>query len=256
MTDPKTLAIEAALRQDWDTAIKVNQALLKTNPEDIETLSRLAFALMEKGELAKAKKHYKKILALDNYNPIALKNLNKLNNIKPHILRKKLENMKNNSVSTPVDLVNLFLEEIGKTKVVKLKNLAENHIVSQLKPGDTVELAKKRRGVSVFDGGDTYLGVLPDDVAHRLIQFMKYGNQYQTFVKSAQKNELTIFIREVKRSTRLKNQPSFSNAPLTYLSSVRDEVLEDKEKPSVSTLEELEEEEAEGEGEEQEEQST
>lgn len=243
MKDSKKLAIEAALRQDWDTAVKINETLLKENPIDVEALNRLAFALMEKGELTRAKKYYKKILALDSYNPIAIKNLGKLVNIRPRAFKKKLESTPlNNNNYSPIDVANLFLEEIGKTKVVKLKNLAENHIISQLKPGDEVVLSVKRRGVSVFDQNNTYLGVLPDDVAHRLVQFIKYGNQYQAFAKSIEKNSLTVFIREVKRSARIKNQPSFSNTPLTYLSSVRDEAFESGEKPSVSTLEELEEE--------------
>lgn len=241
MKDLETLAIEAALRQDWETAIKVNEELLKTTPHDIETLNRLAFALMEKGDLEKAKKHYQKILRLDHFNPIALKNLNKLDNIRPRAFKKRLKTIG----SQPTNLANLFLEEIGKTKVTKLKNIAEGHIISQLKSGDEVILSTKRRSVFILDKNKTYLGALPDDLSHRLIQFMKYGNKYQVFVKSVEKNCLTVFIKEVERASRFRNQPSFSNAPLTYLASVREEVFDNQEKPQVATFEELEEEEEE-----------
>lgn len=246
MKDLKTLAIEAALRQDWDIAIKINKNLLKEGPNDIETLNRLAFALMEKGDLIGAKKGYKKILGLDHFNPIALKNLNKLANIRSRTFKKKLKSDIANLFSQKkTSLPSLFLEEIGKTKVVKLKNLAELHIISQLKPGDEVVLSIKRRGISILDKNNTYLGALPDDLAHRLIQFMKHDNQYQAFVKSVDKNYLTIFIKEIERGSRFKNQPSFTNAPLTYLTSVRDEVFEDQEKPLVKSLEEEGEEELE-----------
>lgn len=235
MKDVKSLAIEAALRGDWSSAIELNQDLLKETPEDIEALNRLAFAQMEKGDLKKAKINYERLLSLDHFNPIALKNLNKLGSIKKSSFKNS------NSVQNhPLDLTNLFLEEIGKTKVVKLKNPAELHILSLLKPGDEVELVIKRRGIMVLGRNEAYLGALPDDLAHRLIQFMKHGNKYQAFVKSSDKNFLVIFIKEVVRTPRFKNQPSFSSTPLTYLTSVRDEVMDQEEKPQVATLEEEE----------------
>lgn len=241
MKDLKTLAIEAALKQDWETAIKANQDLLKTNPRDVETLNRIAFAQMEKGDIPKAKTNYQKILHLDPFNPIALRNLNKLLSVRPRAFKKlKAQSVIRETTST--DLANLFLEEIGKTKITKLKNLAESHIISGFKPGDEVILVVKRRSIFVLDKNNTYLGALSDDLTHRLIQFIKYGNKYQAFIKSVEKNSLTIFIKEVERSPKFKNQSSFTNTPFVYLSSVRDEVLENEEKPQMATLEELEEE--------------
>lgn len=256
MKNLKTLAIEAALKQDWETAIKANEDLLKINPQDVEALNRIAFAQMEKGDLTRARTYYQKTLRLDSFNPIALRNLNKLLSVRPRAF-KKLKAQSLIKETTPTDLANLFLEEIGKTKVTKLKNLAESHIISGFKPGDEVILIVKRRSIFVLDKNNTYLGALPDDLTHRLIQFMKYGNKYQAFIKSAEKNSLTIFIKELERSPKFKNQSSFTSTPLVYLSSVRDEVLENEEKPQVASLEELEEEkeEEEKEKEEQEEES-
>lgn len=241
--DLKTQAIETALRGDWNQAISLNEDILKSNPDNIEALSRLAFAQMEKGDFKKARFNYEKLLSLDHFNPIALKNLDKLSNIKRRSFKKGRK-----ETNHPIDLANLFLEEIGKTKVVKLKNTAELHILSALKPGDQVELSIKRRGIVVLDKNGTYLGALPDDLAHRLLQFIKYGNQYQAFVKSSDKNFLAIFIKEVERASRFKNQASFSSTPLTYLTSVRDEIFENEEKPQVTPLEEEEETENEEEG--------
>lgn len=241
MKDLKNLAIEAALRQDWETAIKANEDLLKISPEDIEALNRIAFAQMEKGDLAKAKTCYHKILRLDPFNPIALRNLNKLSSVHPRAFKKLKTQTQIREISSS-DFAGLFLEEIGKTKVTKLKNLAEPHIISGFKPGDEVFLAVKRHSIFILDKNNTYLGALPDDLAHRLIQFMKYGNKYHSFIKSAEKNSLAIFIREAQRAPKFKNQPSFTNTPLVYLTSVRDEVLENEGKPEVTSLEDLEEE--------------
>lgn len=236
MQDLKNQAIEAALSGDWNQAISLNEDILKENPDDIEAMSRLAFAQMERGDFKKARTNYEKLLKLDHFNPIALKNLNKLTSIKKRTFKKGSQ-----IPNHPINLANLFLEEIGKTKVVKLKNTAELHILSQLNPGDQVELSIKRRGIVVLDKNGNYLGALPDDLAHRLIQFIKHGNKYQAFVKSSDKNFLAIFIKEVERSRRFKNQASFTTVPLTYLTSVRNEILENEGKPQVTPLEEEEE---------------
>lgn len=237
MKDPKTLAIEAALRADWDTAIAINEGLIREDPDDIESLNRLAFAKMEKGELPQAQKLYQKILSLDPFNPIAQRNLEKLSNMKEG------KNKKGNSKQF-TNPTNMFLEESGKTKVVKLKNPAELHILAQLRAGDEIVLTVKRRGIVATDTNGIYLGALPDDIAHRLIPMIKYGNKYEAHVKSIDRNTFSIFIKEVERAPRFKNQPSFSSTTPTYLTSVREDVI-DEEKPNVATLEELEEEEEE-----------
>ena len=50
---------------------------------------------------------------------------------------------------------------------------------------------------------------MPDDLGKRLIKFMKGGNKYEAFVKSANSQNVTIFIHELKRSSKFKDQPSF-----------------------------------------------
>ena len=43
----------------------------------------------------------------------------------------------------------------------------------------------------------------------RLTTFIKAGNQYEAYVKSAYDHRIIIFIKEIKRASRLKDQPSF-----------------------------------------------
>ncbi|MBI3366867.1 hypothetical protein HY041_04550, partial [Candidatus Roizmanbacteria bacterium] len=45
MTPSKNQAIQTALLGDWQNATVINKALLNSNPNDIEALNRLAFAL-------------------------------------------------------------------------------------------------------------------------------------------------------------------------------------------------------------------
>lgn len=202
-------AINAALAQDWPSAISVNQKLLSENKNDISTLNRLAHAYAQTGKLDEAKKIYKKILSLDKYNIIALKNLDKLNSLpKSGKAVKAAQSVPNYSLS-PVQ----FLEEPGKTKTVSLINTAPASVLSHLNPGSPVVLLPKKHSVDVRTIGKTYLGVLPDDFSFKLLRFLKAGYEYESFIKNASKNSISIFIREIKRAKRFKSQPSFLTPP-------------------------------------------
>lgn len=196
----KTQAIESALMGDWQNAILLNQDLLEENPNDIETLNRLAFAYMILGEIKNAKDVYQTVLKLDGKNPIALKNL------------KRLSENKNTLKTPPVigQINNTFLEESGKTKVVGLVNVAQPKIIANLMTGELLILSIKRLKIFLLDQKKRYVGMLPDDLGKRLIKFIKGGNSYQAFIKSIENHQITVFIKETNRSNRFKNQPSFT----------------------------------------------
>ena len=195
-------AISAAMKGAWDLAIEINQKILKLDPENITALNRLAKAFWEKSDLDKAKQTFKKVLALDPYNVIANKNL------------QRLADQKKAKVKTPGPANHSqrvsFLEEPGRTKVVKLIHLAATEILSQANNGDEVFLSPKERSISVTNDRKVYLGRVPDDLSHRLLALIKGGNEYQVFVKAADRQNLEVFIQETKRAPRLRNQPSFT----------------------------------------------
>lgn len=207
MTPLKIQAIQTALVGDWETAIILNQELLKTNPDDIETLNRLAYAFTIIGKTRDAKNTYKKVLELDTQNPIALKNLKRLGTqpSTKYSLRS----------SSPIPFYNvkrvgnMFIEESGKTKVIDLLNIADPKIVSLLRTGESLTLCVKRLKIFVLNAQDKYIGMLPEDIGKRLIKFLHGGNQYEAYVKAAENHRVTAFIKETKRAQRFKNQPSF-----------------------------------------------
>ena len=197
-------AISAALDSKWDDAIKLNRQIIKLFPDNVDALNRQARAYFELGNLSQAKKYYTLALKKDPYNPIATKNLKiikaakKNGNGVPHIPQSPISS-------------DLFLQEPGKTKVVSLLKVAEPQKLSQIYPGMIVDLVIKNRGVAITHRGN-YLGVLPDDLAHQIIKLTKGGNKYQVFVKAVRVNGLSILIKEVFRSKKFKNQPSFLEA--------------------------------------------
>jgi len=191
----RTQAIQTALVGDWQRAIDLNQLILQENPEDIDTLNRLAFAFLSAGNPKDAKDLYEKVLALDMQNPIAIRNLKRLYDVK--------------SKKTTITINNLFIEEPGKTKVMDLINIADKKVLTHLRSGEQLDLRIKRSKIFAYDLDNEFIGMLPDDICQRLIKFMNSGNQYDAYVRTIDNNKLSIFIRETKRAKKFKNQPSF-----------------------------------------------
>ncbi len=213
MTPLKSQAIQKAFEGNWSAAILINEELLKEDPNDIETLNRLALAFTVCGKIKQAKSTYQKVLSLDSQNPIAIKNVKRL------LFTKTNGKKKTSQTTTPLtrDISSMFLEESGKTKVVELVNVAEPKVISTLMAGEFTILNIKRLKIFVLDTKKRYLGVLPDDIGKRLIKFMRGGNLYDAYIKATTNHRVVIFIREVKKISRFKNQPSFISADKTKI---------------------------------------
>lgn len=234
-----SLAIKAALNSDWTEAITINQQIIETDPNNIDALNRLAHAFFETEDYQQAKKYYSQVLVQDPYNPIASKNLKILQCFKDDDL--KVKNGHNGVAHIKIS-PSLFLQEPGKTKVVSLLKVAEPQKLSLTYCGMQVEFIVKNRGITVTDNGNTYLGVLPDDISHSLLKLIKGGNKYMAFVKSVRVNGLSILIRETFRSSKFRNQPSFlefSNTPaLEMLAPLEKRESLDEEQQSEEAEEE------------------
>lgn len=220
MSDPQisdASAITAALDQDWNEAIRINLALLKTNKNNVSLLNRLGFAYLQSGNSVDAKKIFLKVIKLDTYNQIAAKNLKKLG-----LVHKKDMVKTKKSHITPMS----FLEEPGKTKIVECVNCAPLQILLTVCPGEEIELKAKNHVVEARNEHHVYLGALPDDLSFRLIKFLGVGNTYQALVNAVGKNSLTLFLRETSRGKRYANQPSFSSTAL-YVPFARTEHADD-----------------------------
>ena len=218
-------AIQAALSETWEKAVEVNKRILEIQPQDVTALNRLGRAYFELGKLNEARKTYKKVLVIDRFNQIANKGFKRLIG---------LRSIKKRGVpkSSRLPLKEIFLEEAGKNKVVKLVHLAPPSVLSQLDNAEEVLLVPKKRTIGVFSPAKIYLGVLPDDLGQRLVRFIKGGNRYQAFVKGVDRQNLQIFIRETFRSPKFRNLPSFAPSGTDYIPYLPPEVIHE-EKPEV-----------------------
>ena len=206
----KDLAIKFALQNNWEEAYKINSQILEADENDIEALNRMAFSLIKLGKYKKAKLAYQKVVEIDKTNPIALKNLKKLDNV----TREKLKDQGQSPIISHIH--DVFIEEAGKTKTTELKNLTDKKSLSLLQTGDNVTLVVKRSKIFVLSSDKKYIGMLPDNIGMRLVTFMKGGNEYQACIKALDEKTVTVFIKEVKKVAKFKNQPSFSATPFIY----------------------------------------
>lgn len=196
-------AIHAALSANWQQALELNLQIIEYQPKSVEVLNRIARAYFELGNIPQSKKYYEEALKNDPYNQIAAKFLKRI-----AIFKQGKVTPSNKNDHTPIS-TDLFIKEPGKTKLVNLVKLAEPQRLSLLSAGSEVSLSVKNHSISVLDLNGEYLGILPDDVSHYLIRLVKGGNKYQCFTKSIKPNSISILIKEVYRSARFKNQPSF-----------------------------------------------
>lgn len=207
-TPLKTLAIQAALSNNWKAAQTANEQLVLENPRDIDSLNRLGFSFMKQGRYNKARETYKKAILVDKTNPIALKNLKRLETMSKDT--KKIANGNDTASPSSLSLSEIYIEEAGKTKTVELKNVADKKTLSLVEPGDPVFMVIKRSKIFVQTADKKYVGMLPDNISMRLIVFIKGGNEYIACIKAAEEKNITVFIKEVKKTGRFKNQSSFS----------------------------------------------
>ena len=217
-------AISAALKANWDAALELNKQILKSDPEDVDTLNRLARAHSELGEIAKAKKIAQKVVKIDPHNTIAAKAL------------KKWKILKKGEKASPTKFsARVFLEEPGKTKIISLLHLGDsNKVLANLDSGVEVMLKLGNRRISVCTLNKKYIGRLPDDLSVSLIKLIKRGNEYQVFIKSSEPQEIKVFIRETKRVKELENIPSFSSEKINYISFTPPELVHKKQTIKVT----------------------
>lgn len=190
-------AIKAAVSKNWKEAVNLNEKILETYPEDISTLNRLGISYSMIGKNKKAQENFNKVIAIDSHNQIAKNNL----------LRLKAN--KTTGLLNPFTQTVSFIEEPGKSKVVPLVSQAEPKIFSSLNIGEPVELGHCKHKVKVSYATNIFIGYLPDNISHRLLQLIRAGYKYKTVMKSVNPKAPQVFIQETHASKRLKGVPSF-----------------------------------------------
>lgn len=193
-------AIDLAMQARWQEAVTVNEELIQSFPEDVESFNRLGRAYMELGKYNKAKEAYNSTVRLEPYNAIANRNLRRLNDLKE-------------TQKAPVETDKVepeqFIEEIGKAGVVTLTDLAPKEKRALTVAGDKAVVKLEGSYLMVENVHGNYLGKVEPKQATRLIRLMLGGNKYSAVVVKSTAEGMTVMIRETYQHPSQAGKLSF-----------------------------------------------
>lgn len=194
ISDLESQAIIAAKKGQWEQALQLNNNILKDHPEDIGALNRSGFASLQLQEIDRAIEFFKRTLAIEKNNPIALR---------------QLENIRRDQIKPPQFDADSFVEEPSKSKIISLLRLADKNILEKLSIGQTLNLRPKSRFLSIETADKTYIGSLPEDISLRLTFLIKRGNQYLCQLHSANAKHASVYIKETYQDPANRDFHSF-----------------------------------------------
>ncbi|MEN9937798.1 MAG: hypothetical protein RLZZ387_4377 [Chloroflexota bacterium] len=238
-------AVDFAARNRWQEAVDINLQLLSLE-EDTDTFNRLGKAYFELSQLAEARDAYQKALKHTPNNPIARKNLERIEDL---IARSAVASAPSKTGRQLVDL-RLFITETGKTALTTLIDVPRGPSLGAIVTGEKVELRLDGRNVLVYDVDGNQIGRIEPKLAQRLSELMAGGNRYAAAIAQMHGHQIRILIREIYQDPSQRGRVSFpgklsEGAMRGYLAGAQyDEFGEDmlEEEDTADDREEAEEE--------------
>jgi tetratricopeptide (TPR) repeat protein len=194
-------AVAAALDADWPRAIELNTKILEASPDDVEARNRIGRAFIETGRLEEAKASFSEVLKAEPYNSIAIRGTQRVDQLTEH----KSKPVITNSKTQP----RLFIEDMGKTGILRLINPAPAHILARYSAGAECTLREQEGLLAVHARDGELLGFLEPKVGRRLIDLIRTGNQYVAAMASNDQANARVAIREVLQSAENASRISF-----------------------------------------------
>ena len=194
-------ATAAALEADWPRALELNQKILEAAPDDVEARNRLGRALVEVGRLDEAKAAFSEVLKTEPYNTIAFRGNARVATLQEH-------KTKPTTTATKTQ-PRLFIEDMGKTGILRLINPAPVHVLAKYSPGAECELKEQEGLLAVHARDGELVGFLEPKVGRRLIDLIRTGNQYVAAIVSNDPANARVAIREVGQSPENASRISF-----------------------------------------------
>ncbi len=193
-------AIELAANNQWAAAVEVNLQILELGA-DVDTLNRLGKASFELNQLGTARDYYRRGLELAPNNPIARKNIDRLDE-----LLSRPGPLPDRSSRARVDL-RMFITEIGKTAVTQLIDVPRGP--TPVVTGERVEVRLDGTRVHAVDSEGHVIGRIEPKLAQRLAELMRGGNRYVAAVAYVQGQRIRVLIREIYQDPSQRGRVSF-----------------------------------------------
>lgn len=184
-------AIQLALESKWEEAASLNRAILNAHPNDVDSWNRLGKSLLELGRYRDSRDAYGRALELDPVNPIAKRNLERLEKIPESEAPRRGEGV------TKV-AQDMFIEEIGKTGVTVLRGIPRETLAT-MTAGDEVYLKTGADLIQIENAAGIALGSMEPKLALRLVRLIESGNRYAAAIKSVTDDDAELIIKEIYR---------------------------------------------------------
>ena len=194
-------ATAAALEADWPRAAELNQKLVEAAPDDVDARNRLGRAYIELGRLDEAKASFTEVLKIEPYNSIALRNQIRVTALQEHKTKP--------NVTTTRTQPRLFIEDMGKTGILRVINPAPQHVLAKYSPGAECELREQEGLLALHARDGELVGFLEPKVGRRLIDLLRTGNQYVAALVSTDPQNARVAIREIGQSPENASRISF-----------------------------------------------
>ncbi len=196
-------AIDSALKNNWETAIDLNNQILEKDPQDKNAKVRLGRAYIKTEKFSEAKKIFKEILEKDPINNIALKNLKLAQENNPD---KKSDKGNNH---TP----KILIKEPGTTTQINLP--AEEKILAKLEPGQDLYIRSFKTKLVFSLDKKRELGYINDETAKIVYKAKKEGFDVSAAVIKPNETHLTILLKckqPIFKSEKQQEKPYMKTA--------------------------------------------
>lgn len=213
-------AVDAALKQDWDLAIEINQQILEKSPNNKDAKNMLGRAYLKKGGYSKAKKLFKEVLEVDPINQIALKNYEIASdkNPKKYVAHDSVKDAK------------ALLKEPGTTKVLDIPHKPKAS--DTFDPGETLDIKILKTKLSFINkDSNKVICEYEGKNVSKIYEASKNGVKVSASIAKMENNVLTVIIKT--------SEPIFKAEKQTEKPYMKAELLDDDTpKPDISTTEE------------------
>ncbi len=193
-------AISFAMEGKWGEAAETNRLIIVGFPDDSEAYNRLGKAATELGLYSEARDAFSRTLELDPSNPIAKKNLQRLQTLSDDTAKEP------GGTRVPP---HFFIEQTGKTGLEELTDLAQRDTLAKVSTGEKVALHIAGARINATTEAGNILGRLDSRVSSRLTALMNGGNRYEGAVSSVAEDRLVIFIKETYQNPSQRGRLSF-----------------------------------------------
>ncbi|MBI2773179.1 MAG: tetratricopeptide repeat protein [Chloroflexi bacterium] len=194
-------SISAALDSDWQKAADLNKQILEGTPDDVEARNRYGRALLELGKLEEARAAYQETLKSYPHDPIALRQVSRIGLL--------LEDKHKADTTRSKTQTRLFIEDMGKTGILRLMNPAPANVLARYSPGAEATLREQQGLLAVHARDGMLLGFLDPKVGRRLLELINAGNEYVVAIVTNLPNDARVAIRETLQSAENAHRISF-----------------------------------------------